>query len=157
MCLPSGIEKSIIQGEKLMATKPGHIAYAVLLSVSLASCASNLSEGFSYDYASAEVSDFNGEWFGKVDCKYASGYLIPVAVRISNGVGELSSFSNPGKKQTADLDLQDGKIKWTGNFTKISGNSGLFSLNGQWREKQFRVQGRRGTFACSGELKRHGT
>ncbi len=140
-----------------MATKPEYLALTLLLSVLIVSCASDLSEGFSYDYPSAKVNDFNGAWFGKVDCNYANGYLINTSVRISEGVGELYHFSNRGIKETADLDLQNGKIKWTGNFVKISGHDATFGLNGQWRGNRFRVQGRRGTFSCSGELKKPGT
>ena len=135
-----------------MATKIKRLVMTTFLSISITSCATDLSEGFSYDYATAKVSDFNGEWTGSPTCVSEwEKYQIPTIVQITDGVGVLIGHGSFGEKPSANLDLQSGKIRWTGSFN-WQGNKVRFSLNGQWRDEKFRVKGKRGIATCSGEL-----
>jgi hypothetical protein len=46
-----------------MPIKPNHPVSAVLLAITLASCAtSNPPDDFSFDFSSAKTSDFDGHW-----------------------------------------------------------------------------------------------
>ena len=135
-----------------MATKIKQLTMTTFLSISITSCATDLSEGFSYDYATAKVSDFNGEWTGSPIC-VAGGekYQVGTIIQVTDGVGALIGYGGFGDKPTANLDLNSGEIRWTGSFD-WQGTELRFSLNGQWRDEKFRVKGKRGIAKCSGEL-----
>lgn len=136
----------------------------VFLAITLTSCAtSDPSDNFSFDYSSAEIGTFNGTWEGHVDCRYANGFKPALWVNISNGRGEFgfgnrmalagSGFELAGSLY-ADLDLQNGKIKWSGELKpwRKAEKKMPISFRGHWRESKFKLEGRIDSKNCSGVI-----
>ena len=136
-----------------------------ILAFSLSSCAtSDPYDGFSFDYSSAEIGVFDGIWDGRVDCSHL-GFMPGVWVKIRGGRGEFG-FGNrlamPGSSAQlsgslyADLDLQNGKIKWSGRLQPWTRADNKpvpempVSFRGQWREDKFILKGRIDKINCSG-------
>ena len=146
-----------------MAVKLVYFISAVFLAISLTSCAtSDPSDDFSFDYTSAEIGAFNGIWEGHVDCRYANGFKPAVWVKISDGRGEFafgnrmapagSGFQLVGSL-FADLDLQNGKIKWSGKLIAWQGGDKLpTSFRGYWRDTKFKLKVSIGSKNCSGVI-----
>ena len=142
-----------------MTVKLAYFISAVSLAISLTSCAtSHPSDDFSFNYSSAEIGDFNGTWKGRVDCRYADKFKPLAWVKISDGRGEFGF--GPGSATGfnfgslyADLDSQNGKIRWSGKI-KPSHNAKKMpvSFSGHWRESYFKLEGRIDSKNCSGVL-----
>ena len=137
-----------------MAIELKYLASTALLAIFLASCASDPSDNFSFDYSSAKISDFEGRWEGIIDCKYQGGNFKQQAqVDIKNGMGALAHYGNRGRHVNAEFNPQNGKIKWQGEFTRPGNlSSQKFSVKGQWMGSKFYLKGRRGIASCSGIL-----
>jgi len=137
-----------------MTVKLAYFISAVFLAISLTSCAtSHPSDDFSFDYSSAEIGDFDGTWKGRVDCRSASGFKPFAWVKISDGRGEYgfgpstATGLNFGSLY-ADLDSQNGKIRWSGKIKRsYNEKKKSVSLSGHWRESYFKLKG-----SCSGVL-----
>ena len=145
-----------------MAVKFLYSMSAVFMTVLLTSCASDPSKEFSYDYTSAETGTFDGFWEGRVDCRYSNGFEPRLWVNISNARGELafgnrnavagSGFKLEGSLY-ADLDPQNGKIRWGGSIQpyRTTGKQPV-SFKGQWMQDKFYLQGRIDQKGCSGVI-----
>lgn len=142
---------------------PGYknIVGALIVTVMLSACASgDLSDGFSYDYQSAQITDFNGSWEGRVDCKYDNGFKPLAWVRISDGRGEFGfGKASAGFGHATlgsiydDFDASNGSISWRGNIVPWqTGEKMPVSFKGQWMQDKFRVAGRIARSNCSGVL-----
>lgn len=141
-----------------MAVKSNHFIWAAFLAILLTSCAtSDPSDDFSFDYSSAEISDFNGYWGGRVDCRYANGFEPLTWVRIVDGRGEFG-FGNryaawSPESLYSDFDSQNGKISWHGELVPWNtGDKMPISFRGHWRENKFKLKGRIGKKSCSGVI-----
>jgi hypothetical protein len=137
-----------------MAVKLKYLTSSVLIAIFLTSCASDPSEKFSFDYSTAKVSDFDGRWEGRVDCKYEGGKYKQLAqVDIQNGKGALAHYGDRDRHVNSELNLKNGKISWQGKWLRLGDQSTQdFSAKGQWMGNRFKLSGRRGTASCSGVL-----
>ena len=150
-----------------MTVKPICFMSAVILAISLTSCAtSDPSDDFNFDYASAEIGTFDGIWEGDVDCRYSNGFKPEVWVRISDGRGQFAfgnrltpagSWAYLGGSLYADLDLQNGEIKWRGKLQPWAKADGgvpkmPISFRGHWRESKLKLKGRIDKSNCSGMI-----
>jgi len=147
-----------------MTLKLAYFVSSVLVAFSLTSCAtSDPSDDFSFDYSSADIETFNGFWEGRVDCRFASGFEPAAWVIISDGRDEFgfgnrmalagSGFELPGSLY-ADLNLQNGKIKWSGELKpwRKAEKEMPISFRGHWREGKFKLQGHIDSKSCSGVI-----
>jgi hypothetical protein len=141
-----------------MRAKRGYLIAVIVLAISLTSCAtSDPADEFVFDYASAETGDFNGFWRGRVDCGDVLGFEPFTMVKVASARGELG-FGGGGVftlgSLYADLDVQNGKIKWSGRLKPWATSRKEMSIafKGQWMGKQFRLKGRIGSYNCSGVL-----
>ncbi|MGI9318678.1 MAG: hypothetical protein ACR2QW_15220 [bacterium] len=141
-----------------MSIKHEYLISAVILAVSLCSFAArSSSDDFEFDYSTAEIGDFNGFWKGRVNCGNVLGFKPWAMVKISDGRGELG-FGGGGNftlgSLYADLNLQNGKIKWKGKLKPWATTKQKMSIKfkGYWMADNLKLKGRIGSYSCSGVI-----
>lgn len=145
-----------------MATKFFYMANVVLLTVVLASCAtSDPSDDFSFDYSQVEISHFNGYWEGRVDCRYADGYMPLPWVRILDGRGEIGFGKGVAgigftlDTLSSDFDPENGQVSWQGEILidqAWGSKKRPVSFRGRWRDRKFELKGTINKRVCTGAL-----
>ena len=113
------------------------------------------SDLLSKDHSDIEISDFDGSWDGRLNCRWVGGYEPYALVIIRNGGGKLFHVGNYGEAAFSELDPQSGEIEWRGNFTNYEGKTGTpYVAFGEWRNDKFRISANRGNSLCEGLLTR---
>jgi hypothetical protein len=141
-----------------MEVKHRFLLSAVILVISFSTnAASDSSSDFVFDFSSAEISDFNGFWKGRLNCGKVLGFKPWVMVKVLEGRGELG-FGGEGNFALgsiyADLSPKNGKIKWKGKLKPWVTAKQKMSIKfkGFWKRENFKLKGRIGSYYCSGVI-----